>query len=226
MKRKKPLYIVDFDDVLTNMYFKWAMLVASDICTPKEICDVLLESDCKNLDDKFGFTGERQDRILEPYMKKGFYDDLPPSRFCERLKRISDKNDIFVLSYIMADYQATEKENWLKKHLPNAKYQFIYYDSKLKKSDIINQFDMNDYVGFADDRVSNIVDVIENTDSREKLFFAPRFGCNTLEKVKEKLTNKNIIKDRKIILQYYPDEYLVTYEILKKCNWHKWLESS
>jgi len=208
--RKKPLYVVDFDDVLVNMSWKLAMLAYSNICTPMEICDTLIQSDKKWVFEKFN---QPEDRIMDFY-GKGFYDDLPPTRFCEKLNSISDKNDIFVVSYIMENCNADDKVKWLKKYLPKAKYQFIYCDSGIKKSDIINGMKL-DYVAFADDRVSNLADVMENTDAKGKMFYVPMYGCNSVEKIREKL----IDKEKLIYPCYISDLYVSNYSILKKVDW-------
>lgn len=217
---KKPLYVVDFDDVLVNMSWKWAMLAYKNICTPSEICDILINSKKKWLYDKFN---QPENNIMDYYLnQKGFYDDLPPTKFCERLKKISGKNDIFVISYIMEEHNGIEKEKWLKKHLPTAKFQFLYYDSKWKKSDVINQMELNYYTAFSDDRISNIVDVMENTDSVEKMFYIPKYGCNTIEMIRNKLKNKSLIEERKIFPFYYSDFFVENHSILDMVDWKQW----
>ena len=221
MKHNKPLYIVDFDDVLVNMSWKWAMKAYSSICTPKEICDTVINSTKKWLYDKFN---QPEGNILDYYLSdKNFYSDLPPTRFCEKLNKISDKNDVFVISYIMESWNADDKANWLKKYLPNAKYQFVYYKTGIKKSEIINNFELGDYIAFADDRISNIVDVMENTNSENKMFYIPRFGCNSIDMIMEKLKNNNWMRERNIIPFYMSDLYVENYSILDKVDWHKWV---
>ena len=214
---------MDFDDVLVNMSWKWALKAYGSICTPKEICDVLINSPRKWLYEKFN----ADDDIMDYYLSdKHFYEDLPPTKFCERLNKISDRNDIFVISYIMEDWNADDKSKWLKKYLPNAKYQFVYYNSGIKKSDIINNFELGDYTAFADDRVQYLVDVMEHTNSEYKMFYIPRYGCNTLKMIKNELKNKNWIEERHIIPHYISDLYLENYSIIEKTNWHKWLQSA
>ena len=132
---------------------------------------------------------EIRKRYLDLYNLNGtFYDNLEPSKYYESLVKIIKGPSILTDISIITSVGETEdfpcvlsKKKFLYKLFKNfsdvCNINFYFVTDGIKKSDIINSNNIQ-YTTFIDDHMSNIEDVIINTNSKHKDFSIPLYGYN------------------------------------------------
>ena len=109
----------------------------------------------------------------------GFYDDLSLTAYGENLKLIYEKGKIrlFIISHCITKTDAESKKRYIERMFPDVAYELI--KSNIRKSTIIDKYNMHDYFAFVDDSLINIEDVFFHTYSISKTFGLPIYGYNT-----------------------------------------------
>lgn len=189
----KKLVVSDFDETAVNITFKWVEIGKQLGIFPVEITPEMVLNRkeyyiTKLISDKH-FNEKLKPHIKDPniktkddlacviYKQSNFYDDLLLTEFGNALKTLNDNKliDLVFISHTMKENKES-KENFIKKNFPGATYYLV--DAKVKKSEVINDNNLNNYSTFADDSLNIIYDVILNTNSVGKEFIIPKFGYN------------------------------------------------
>jgi hypothetical protein len=191
----------DCDDVLVNTAGKWVRGILSDDSIISKIpSDALARAAERHpmnreefeITSHFGtnqswLTPELKRAMLDKFfLDSTFYDNLPPSSYAKVLRTMCE-NDLVesvwvITSCVDLKYPVTaSKIRFLKRLFDDLRLKteihFIFTEHGETKSQAINDHEIR-YHSFVDDLISNIHDVIANTDSREKEFLIPRYGYN------------------------------------------------
>jgi hypothetical protein len=113
-----------------------------------------------------------------------FYDDLPPTRFCQGVMAAMAKPGcvehvhVITHNYSNGDPSAESKDRWLRRYLSDAARVTIHnVESGEKKSEVMRKHCPNPDT-FADDSLKNVVDVLLNDAVSPYEILIPRMGHN------------------------------------------------
>lgn len=193
---EKPLFVVDFDQVLVRIDIKWIKTFIRKYPEyfEKELGISFEEgfkfyNSVKNITERTEYYVNKFLKIEEqsPYLEKcfnlyrndpEFYDDLTLTTFGKNIQTIFKKEKIrlYIVSHCITRVDAESKKRCIERLFPDAEYNLI--KSGLKKSDVINNKRLHYYFTFIDDSLKNIEDVFENTYSVSKSFGLPVYGYN------------------------------------------------
>jgi hypothetical protein len=199
---QKYVIATDCDEVLVNTNGKWIRSILSDADimskVPRHAVENAVKSHPMNREefditshfkthDGSWLTPELKQKMLDKYfLDPYFYDDLNQSIYVNALKGMIDMGvieSIWVITSCMdLKYPVTaSKVRFLDKVFNEVKLtvpvHYVFTEKGEKKSDAIKAKGIN-YHSFVDDHISNIEDVIQNTDSKEREFLIPRYRYN------------------------------------------------
>lgn len=198
----KFVVAVDCDDVLVNTAGKWVRSILSDDGLVAEIPREAVESVSKShpmnreefdITSHFGpgpmdwLTPELKQKMLNKFFHDPeFYDNLPASSYAQGLRTMC-QNDLVesvwvITSCVDLAYPVTaSKLRFLKRLFDDLRVKseihFVFTEKGETKAQAINERQIP-YHSFVDDHLTNIHDVLMNTDSKEKEFLIPRYGYN------------------------------------------------
>ena len=201
--KKSFKVVVDMDEVLVDISPKWTIKIIENEKIRSylqknfnnELEEVLkahpnnrtnyciMKHFGENIDEKI------KNEMLNVYFNdRNFYDDLHPNNYGLILNEMIKENFISELLVLTKCGHSVNqpvnwsKMKWLQKHFSSCKRKvsFSLITNEEKKSDAIIKSNFNDYATFVDDHLDNILDVMKNTNSREKEFLIPRTTYNSL----------------------------------------------
>ena len=191
----------DCDDVLVNTAGKWVRRILSDDSIVSKIPPEALKRAAErhpmnreefDITSHFGtnqswLTPELKKAMLDKFfLDPTFYDSLPPSSYARGLRAMCESDLVegvwVITSCVDLKYPVTaSKIRFLKRLFDDLRLKteihFIFTEHGETKAQAINDREIR-YHSFVDDHITNIHDVIANTDSREKEFLIPRYGYN------------------------------------------------
>jgi hypothetical protein len=195
---------VDCDDVLVNTAGKWVKQILLNDKIIKHIPDASIKHALSShpmnrvefkISSHFNPEKENNDWLnpeLESLMfnvffkDPKFYDDLKPSNYVRALEYLSVIDSVESINIITSCMDISHpvtasKIRFLDRIFKDIKkkttVRYFLTEKGETKSSVLNNHNI-EYTTFVDDHLDNIIDVISNTNSKEKEFLIPRYRYN------------------------------------------------
>ena len=147
---------------------------------------------------------EAEARFTDNFNRDDYYEDLIPTNLGLTLSKLLRTNVIeklIVVSKVVDINRTGSKERFLKKLFRNStnKLSVYFIESGNKKSEIVNLVNNDKLAQVYEDEVSNIEDIINNTNKTNFELMIPSLGYNNT------ISDQSLItaKEKGILIKYY-----------------------